>query len=172
MTKSYAEMADDILGGALTDSAKNPYDPTQGHQASMPAMNPKDTLLEMTDAHRAQLLSYSIGEKVPTPEPIVESHVAEKEDSTPSEWGSPTITMELTPQELQTLSEAKRIITKIQEATTVGTIGVNMAGGTPSPKPKKQTIPGDVNVAALPKKRAKKAKPKNEHYDFMSYLKA
>jgi hypothetical protein len=58
MSKSYAQMADEILNGALTDSTKNPYDPTQGHQASMPAMNPNDTLLEMTDSQRNQLTSY------------------------------------------------------------------------------------------------------------------
>jgi hypothetical protein len=45
MSKSYAQMADEILNGALTDSTKNPYDPTQGHQASMPAMNPNDKLV-------------------------------------------------------------------------------------------------------------------------------
>jgi hypothetical protein len=37
MSKSYAEMADEILNGALSNPVKNPYDPAVGHQAHMPA---------------------------------------------------------------------------------------------------------------------------------------
>jgi hypothetical protein len=55
MSKSYAEMADEILNGALSNPVKNPYDPAVGHQAHMPAMDPNDTLLEMTDSQRNQL---------------------------------------------------------------------------------------------------------------------
>ena len=49
-------MADEILGGALTDTTKNPYDPNTGHQAHMPAMSPDDTLVEMSDAQRHSFL--------------------------------------------------------------------------------------------------------------------
>ena len=168
MSKSYAEMADEILNGALTNPAKNPYDPATGHQATMPAMDPQDKLVEMSDSQRRALLSHS-GVRV---EEIHENKKEEVNPEPPSGWGEPTTTMELTAQDLQTLAEAKKIIEKIQEATTVGNIGVNMAGGTPAPRPTKQTVPGDVNVSAKPKKRVKKATPKQKGYDFLSYLKA
>jgi hypothetical protein len=146
MSKSYAEMADEILNGALSNPVKNPYDPAVGHQAHMPAMDPNDTLLEMTDSQRNQLMG--LADETPKNEPLTETQTS-----------SPA----------PTLSEAKRIIEKIQEATTVGTIGVNMAG--PSGDAKAVKLPGDTKPQ--PKKRAKKkAKPKNESYDFLSYLKA
>lgn len=169
MSKSYAEMADEILGGALTDPSKNPHDPAVGHQAHMPTMNPNDVLLEMNDSQRAQLMGL-VGHT--TPEAVIEEAVIEeKKEQTPSGWGAPTTSLEITAQDLETLSEAKRIIEKIQEATTVGTIGVNMAGGTASPKPKKQTVPGDVNVSKAPKKRVK-TQTKKPSSDFLAYLKA
>ena len=150
MSKSYAQMADEILNGALTDSTKNPYDPAQGHQASLPAMDPNDKLVEMNDSQRHAMIAEATGNPVPQPAP----------QPTP-----PTVTRE----EVDTLQEALRIIEKIQEATTVGTIGVNMAG--PSGDAKAVKLPGDTKPQ--PKKRAKKkAKPKNESYDFLSYLKA
>ena len=143
-------MADEILNGALTDSTKNPYDPAQGHQASLPAMDPNDKLVEMNDSQRHAMIAEATGNPVPQPAP----------QPTP-----PTVTRE----EVDTLQEALRIIEKIQEATTVGTIGVNMAG--PSGDAKAVKLPGDTKPQ--PKKRAKKkAKPKNESYDFLSYLKA
>jgi hypothetical protein len=101
-----------------------------------------------------------LADETPKNEPLTETQT-----SSPA----PTQTLQLTEAELQTLSEAKRIIEKIQEATTVGTIGVNMAG--PSGDAKAVKLPGDTKPQ--PKKRAKKkAKPKNESYDFLSYLKA
>ena len=166
MSKSMAQMADEILGGALTDPSKNPHDPAVGHQAHMPMMDHNDTLLEMNDTQRAQLMGVA---GVPVKEEVIEE--TKREEPTPSGWGAPTTSLEITPQDLETLSEAKRIIEKIQEATTVGTIGVNMAGGTPSPKPKKQTVPGNVNVTKPPKKRVK-AKTKKPSSDFLAYLKA
>ena len=150
MSKSYAQMADEILNGALTDSTKNPYDPAVGHQSHMPAMDPNDKLVEMNDSQRHAMIAEATGNPVPQPAP----------QPTP-----PTVTRE----EVDTLQEALRIIEKIQEATTVGTIGVNMAG--PSGDAKAVKLPGDTKPQ--PKKRAKKkAKPKNESYDFLSYLKA
>jgi len=141
MSKSYAQMADEILNGALTDSTKNPYDPAQGHQASLPAMNPNDTLVEMNDQQRNALLGH-VGVETKA-EPIVEEVKP-----------SPVVTAE----EVNTLNEALRIIQKIQEATTVGSIGVNMAG--PSGDAKAVKLPGDTKPK--PKKRVMKAKPKKK----------
>tara|TARA_R110000824_G_scaffold61487_7_gene163548 strand:- start:5762 stop:6208 length:447 start_codon:yes stop_codon:yes gene_type:complete len=146
-------MADEILKGALTD-------PAIGNQASMLAMDPNDRLLEMSDTQRMAFLKSTAGVEV---EEIKEGRIVEQTHSTP-----PT-TMELTPKELETLSEAKRIITKIQEATTVGSIGVNFAGGGKSADPKAVTVPGDVNVAGSPKKRVKK-KAKTKTNDFLHYI--
>ena len=162
MSKSYAQLADEILGGALTDPAKNPHDPTTGHQAEMPAMDPNDTLVEMSDTQRALLMEAAGVEATSPEEP--------PEEVTPLGRETPTITMELTPGELETLAEAKRIITKIQEATTVGSIGVNMAGGAKGDA-KSIKLPGDVNSSSQPKKRVKK-KTKTKEHDFLSYLKA
>ena len=157
MSKSYAQMADEILNGALTDSTKNPYDPAQGHQASMPAMNPEDKLVEMNDSQRLMLMK-GAGVEVQEikEEPIVEN-IQEPD---------PVVT----PEEVDTLNEALRIIKKIQEATTVGSLGVNMAG--PSGDAKSVKLPGDTKTE--PKKRVKKAKPKLKKAapDFLSYLKA
>ena len=166
MEKSMAQMADEILGGALTDPSKNPMDPTQGHQASMPAMNPNDTLLEMNDAQRAELMG--VAGINPQKEVIVET---KEETSTPSGWGAPSTSLELTAQELETLSEAKRIIEKIQEMTSVGSIGVNMAGGAKGDA-KKVKLPGPEYKKASPKKRTKKVKTEATHSDFLNYLKA
>jgi len=161
MSKSYAQMADEILNGALTDSTKNPYDPTQGHQASMPAMNPNDTLLEMTDSQRNQLMG--LADETPKNEPLTETQT-----SSPA----PTQTLQLTEAELKTLSEAKRIIEKIQEMTSVGSIGVNMAGGAKGDA-KKVKLPGQDYKEPAPKKRTKKkVKPGATTSDFLSYLKA
>lgn len=162
MSKSYAQMADEILNGALTDSTKNPYDPTQGHQASMPAMNPNDTLLEMTDSQRNQLMGLA------DETPKNEQPLTETQTSSPA----PTQTLQLTEAELQTLSEAKRIIEKIQEMTSVGSIGVNMAGGAKGDA-KKVKLPGQDYKKPAPKKRTKKkVKPEAPTSDFLSYLKA
>ena len=161
-----AQMADEILGGALTDTTKNPYDPTQGHQASLPAMDPNDRLVEMNDSQRAQLMG--VAGIAPQEEVIVET---KEETSTPSGWGAPSTSLEITPQELATLSEAKRIIEKIQELTSVGNIGVNMAGGAKGDA-KKVKLPGPEHKKPTPKKRTKK-KVKTEAKDsFLSYLKA
>ena len=158
MSKSYAEMADEILGGALTDPSKNPHDPAVGHQAHMPAMDPNDTLMEMSDSQRDILMGHA---GVPTKkEEVIEEHV---------DVPSPTL-LELTPQDLETLSEAKRIIEKIQEMTSVGSIGVNMAGGT-TKDPKAIKLPG--NTKPSPKKRTKtKVKTETSSRDFLSYLRA
>ena len=169
MSKSYAEMADEILGGALTDPSKNPHDPAVGHQAHMPAMDPQDTLLEINDSQRMQLMGLV---EPPAPGSVIQEAVV-REEAKPAfpKWSVPTKSLEITAQDLETLSEAKRIIEKIQEATTVGTIGVNPAGGTASPRPKKQTVPGDVNVSKAPKKRVK-TQTKKPSSDFLAYLKA
>ena len=166
MNKSVAEMADDILNGALTNPAKNPYDPAVGHQASMPAMDPNDRLVDMSDSQRASLLAHA-GVQV---QELHENKKEEEKPQPPSGWGAPTTTMELTQQDLHTLSEAKRIIEKIQEATTVGNIGVNFASDGKGADPKQVSVPGDVNVGAAPKKRVKK-KTKTTRNDFVSYLK-
>ena len=165
MSKSMAQMADEILGGALTDPTKNPHDPSVGHQSHLPAMDPSDTLMEMNDAQRAQLIGLATP---PTEETIIE----EKVQPTPSGWGSPSTSLELSPQDLETLSEAvsKRIIEKIEEMTSVGNIGVNMAGGT-TKDPKTIKLPG--NDRPTPKKRTKKkVKTEAASSDFLSYLKA
>jgi len=157
MSKSYAQMADEILNGALTDKAKNPYDPATGHQASMPAMDPNDRLIEMNDNQRNAFIK-GLGSE--TKEVIVEQQEA-----------APTL--QITAQELQILDEAKKIITKIQEATTVGNIGVSYASTGQGGNPKSVKVPGNVNVSAAPKKRTKKVKPKKkDSNDFLSYLKA
>tara|TARA_R110000796_G_scaffold10754_5_gene36135 strand:- start:1333 stop:1845 length:513 start_codon:yes stop_codon:yes gene_type:complete len=170
MTKSMAQMADEILGGALTDPAKNPHEPSVGHQSHLPAMDPNDTLMEMNDSQRALLMGLAapaIKETV-----IEEAAAEEKVEPTPSGWGSPTTSLELSPQDLETLSEAvsKRIIEKIEEMTSVGNIGVNMAGGAKG-DPKSITLPGDPKKS--PKKRTKKkVKTEAASSDFLSYLKA
>jgi len=166
MNKSYMELADQILGGALTDPTKNPYDPSQGHQAHMPAMDPNDKLVEMSDTQRMALIKESVGVKVEEiqDEPITES----TSDTSPS-----TQSISISEEDLRILSEAKKIIERIQEATTVGCIGVNMAGGKPGMDPKKVTIPGNTNVSKQPKKRTKKepVKAKKDHSnDFIAYL--
>ncbi len=153
-------MADEILSGALTDPTKNPYDPVQGHQASIPSMNPNDTLLEMTDFQRNQLMG--ITDETPKNETLTETQT-----SSPA----PTQTLQLTETELRILSEAKRIIEKIQEMTSVGSIGVNMAGGAKGDA-KKVKLPGQDYKEPAPKKRTKR-KVKTEATDsFLSYLKA
>ena len=160
MSKSYSQMADEILSGALTDPTKNPYDPVQGHQASIPSMNPNDTLLEMTDLERNQLMG--ITDETPKNETLTETQT-----SSPA----PTQTLQLTETELRILSEAKRIIEKIQEMTSVGSIGVNMAGGAKGDA-KKVKLPGQDYKEPAPKKRTKR-KVKTEATDsFLSYLKA
>lgn len=162
-----AQMADEILKGALTDTTKNPYDPIQGHQSSMPAMDHNDRLVEMNDKQRAEIMEAA--GVTPQTEVITETN---EEDSTPSGWGAPTTSLELTPQELETLSEAKRIIEKIQEMTSVGSIGVNMAGGAKGDA-KKVKLPGPEHKKPAPKKRTKKkVKTEATQSDFLSYLKA
>ena len=160
-----AQMADEILGGALTDPAKNPHEPSVGHQSHLPAMDPNDTLMEMNDAQRTQLMGLAA--------PVIEEAVIEeKVEPTPSGWGSPSTSLELSPQDLETLSEAvsKRIIEKIEEMTSVGNIGVNMAGGT-TKDPKTIKLPG--NTSPTPKKRTKKkVKTEATSSDFLSYLRA
>ena len=104
MTKSYAQMADEILAGALTDPSKNPHNPAIGHQSHLPAMDPNDTLLEMNDSQRAQLMGLAAPD---TKEAVIEEAVIEeKVEPTPSGWGSPSTSLELSPQDLETLSEA------------------------------------------------------------------
>ena len=173
MAKSMAQMADEILGGALTDTTKNPHNPNTGHQAHMPTMSPDDTLVEMSDAQRHSFLKGIPGIEV---QELKEAFTLEAVEAPLEAVEAPLEAVEapavsVTPQEVDTLNEALRIIQKIQEATTAGMIGVNMAGGTASPKPKKQTVPGNVNVSKAPKKREKKTKAKS-HSDFLSYLKA
>ena len=75
----------------------------------MPAMNPNDTLLEMNDTQRAELMG--VAGINPQKEVIVET---KEETPTPSGWGAPSTSLELTAQELETLSEAKRIIEKFK----------------------------------------------------------
>jgi|TARA_R110000824_G_scaffold192359_6_gene374480 hypothetical protein len=167
MSKSYAEMADEILKGALTDPGKNPFDPAVGHQAHMPAMDAGDTLLEVNDFQRAQLLQAAgveISEMPDKPKPKQTPML--KEAKAPKAPKGLTLSAE----DLSILSEAKKIIEKIQEATTVGTIGVNLAGGKTDKPAKLVKIPGDVNVSKAPKLRVKKTKTPSS--DFLSYLKA
>lgn len=155
MTKSYAQMADEILKGALTNPAKNPYDPAQGHQADLPSMDPNDKLVEMTDAQRHALLKSTAGVSI---QEIKESKRVEKP--------APPSTIAISEQDLQILDKAKRIITRIQEATTVGNIGVSMVGREKGKDPKSVKLPGDTNVSQSPKKRVKKS----EGNDFLAYL--
>ena len=84
MSKSMAQMADEILKGALTDTTKNPYDPIQGHQSFMPAMDHNDRLVEMNDKQRAEIMEAA--GVTPQTEVITETN---EEDSTPSGWGAP-----------------------------------------------------------------------------------
>lgn len=154
MSKSYAELADEILKGALTDPSKNPYDPKQGHQAHMPSMNANDKLVEMNDAQRTALIKGAAGVSIEEieNEPIVESTSHTVPD---------TQSLAISEEDLRILNEAKRVIERIQEATTAGCIGVNLAGNAPAQDPKK------------PAKRAKKKtdRPKNKNKnDFLTYL--
>ena len=164
-----AQLADEILGGALTDPTKNPHDPNTGHQAHMPAMNPEDTLVEMSDAQRHSFLKGIPGVEVQElKEEVIREAVAEAVTEAPE-----TPPVSVTPEEVDTLNEALRIIQKIQEATTVGNIGVNFAGSEKGLDPKKATVPGNTNVSKAPKKREKKTKTKpKSHSDFLAYLKA
>jgi len=154
-----AQMADEILGGALTDPTKNPHDPNTGHQAHMPAMSPDEKLVEMSDAQRNSFLKNIPGVEV---QELTEERIVESKEVPP---------VSVTPQEVDTLNEALRIIEKIQEATTAGNLGVNFAGGKQGLDPKKATVPGNTNITKAPKKREKKTKPKS-HSDFLAYLKA
>tara|TARA_R110002110_G_scaffold198589_1_gene408937 strand:+ start:1108 stop:1605 length:498 start_codon:yes stop_codon:yes gene_type:complete len=165
MSKSMAQMADEILGGALTDPTKNPHDPNTGHQAHMPAMSPDDTLVEMSDAQRHSFLKGIPGIEVQElKEEVIREAVVEAPETPP---------VSVTPEEVDTLNEALRIIQKIQEATTVGNIGVNFAGSEKGLDPKKAVVPGNTNVSKAPKKREKKTKTKpKSHSDFLAYLKA
>ena len=162
-----AQMADEILGGALTDPTKNPHDPNTGHQAHMPAMSPDDTLVEMSDAQRNSFLKNIPGVEV---QELKEEVIHEAVEAPKTSDSSP---VSVTPQEVDTLNEALRIIQKIQEATTVGNIGVNFAGSEKGLDPKKAEVPGNTNVSKAPKKREKKTKTKpKSHSDFLAYLKA
>ena len=55
--------------------------------------------------------------------------------------------------------------------TSVGSIGVNMAGGAKGDA-KKVKLPGPEYKKASPKKRTKKVKTEATHSDFLNYLKA
>jgi len=160
MSKSYAQMADEILGGALTDSTKNPYDPNTGHQAHMPAMNPEDKLMEMSDKQRHAFLKNIPGVEV---QELKEETIVESQKATE---------VSVSPQEVDTLNEALRIIQKIQEATTVGNLGVNFAGGQQGLDPKKATVPGNTNITKKAPKKREKIKNKKASSDFLAYLKA
>ena len=98
MSKSYAQMADEILNGALSDSTKNPYDPAQGHQASMPTMDPNDKLVEMNDSQRAMLMGHA-GVEI---QELKEERIVESVEEPPVQ--QPLITE----QDLHILEEAKR----------------------------------------------------------------
>lgn len=136
MSASVTAMADEILGGALSNPAKNPYDPN----ADKPLMNPNDRLVEMSDSQREAIME-GVGIVAPSPPP----------------QGKPK-KLVITEADLEILGKAKEIIEKIQEATTVGNLGVNLAGPQKSPK--------KVKVRAG--KRAKKEKAVTN--DFLSYL--
>ena len=167
MSKSYAQLADEVLNGALTNPSKNPYHPTQGHQAGMPSMDPNDRLVEMNDAQRARFIQAStsvLTESVE--EDYNDEHVTENQGSVDAAPQGISISQE----DLEILSEAKAIIERIQEATCVGNIGVNLAGGTPQMNPKQVKTPGNKK----PTKRATKklARPKRtaKGSDFLAYL--
>jgi len=112
----------------------------------------------MNDTQRAMLMGHA-GVQV---EEIKEERIVESVEEPPVQ--QPLITE----QDLEILAEAKRIIAQIQEMTSVGNIGVNMAG--PSGNPRDVKLPGPDYKKPQPKKRAKvKAKKEN---DFLSRLKA
>jgi len=159
-------MADEILGGALTDTTKNPYDPNTGHQSHLPAMSPDEKLMEMSDTQRQSFLKNIPGIQV---QELKEERRAQVEEC--PEPATPSVSV--SSEEVDTLNEALRIIQKIQEATTVGNLGVNFAGGKQGGlDPKKATIPGNTNITkTAPQKREKKNKTKS-HSDFLAYLKA
>ena len=140
MSRSVGEMADDILGGALSNPSKNPYDPN----ADKPLMDPGDKLVDISDSER---------------EALIEGVVPEEERSSG---------FTITEEELEVLDKAKNIIEKIQEATTVGNLGVNFANSKRGKNPASVKIPGDVNVGKA-KKRVRKSEPKNNN-DFIAWM--
>jgi hypothetical protein len=150
MDKSIAAKADEILGGALSNPRKNPYDTKTGVM-----MDPKDTLLDLPNDTREQMISEMARIDETGEEPLVEAQKSSQ--------------IVISEQEFQILQEAKKIIKKIEksrkfnyenegdagkrdkqeatapepktktEATTAGMIGVNMAGPGLKPRKKKKS---------------------------------
>lgn len=73
----------------------------------------------------------------------------------------------LTQDELNVLTEAGSIISKLTEATTVGCIGVNMAGPQKEPEAKKKKKKGEKEDAT---KRLTKVSNRPDNSSFLSYL--
>lgn len=156
-------MADEILNGALTDPTKNPYDPSVGHQAELPAMDPNDTLLDLTEAQRSAFIGHSLVESKQTNNELITENVPVVT--------APEKPFQITSQELKVLAEAKKIIEKIQEMTSVGNIGVNLAGGA-SGDPKAIKLPGNTTTRPVKrlKKKVKTEKKEEVFTDFLTFL--
>ena len=119
MAKSIAQMADEILKGALTSPEKNPYD-AKGNIHEHPAVPANEKLLDVSDSLRESLIENALGRKAkaqeaPTPNPKLD----EKKQETKGIFISES--------EIEVLKRAKEIISRIEEATTVGSIGTAQA---------------------------------------------
>ena len=119
MAKSIAAMADEILKGALTDPVKNPYD-AKGNIHENPAVPSDSKLLEVSDSLRESFIGNVLGKTVkpqsaPTPNPKID----EKKKETKGIFISEA--------DLGVLRRAKEIISRLEEATTVGNIGTAQA---------------------------------------------
>jgi hypothetical protein len=147
MAKSIAEMANEILGGALDDPSINPFD-AQGKQHTNPAVPSDYTLHELNDSARNSILEsvtgkeYVCKKEYPKVEPIVEVERAKREKG-----------IYISESDLKVLRQAKAIIQKIEEATTVGCIGTGSSTST------------------MKKRKGKTKKSKAPTNNFVSYLK-
>ncbi len=119
MGKSISQMADEILKGALTSPEKNPYD-AKGNIHEHPAVPADEKLLDVPDSLREALIHNALGkppkpQQAPTPNPRMD----EKKKETKGIFISEA--------DVEVLKRAKEIISRIEEATTVGNIGTAQA---------------------------------------------
>jgi len=127
MAKSIMQMADEILGGCLTDPSKPAalISPPSGlHKKSLfesaSPMRGNEKLVDIDDEIRNSFLNLVL------PENKNKRSIAKPVEA-------PAILSEA---DRKVLSEAKVIIERLLETTTVGCIGVNFAGAAPSTKQK------------------------------------
>lgn len=103
--------------------------------------------------------------KIKVPDQLLKGFISENTEKTPIKQiinkTSPNNSF-LTESELKVLQEAQKIISKVLEMTTCGSIGVNMAGSTPKPKKIKAV---KYKSSLKKKKKTLKVLNKLEQYD-------